>query len=123
LKTPEQQVHLQDLLAANQALMTVYLMKAELKTLWTPNTAWSWRSAWKQWLRHAHESEIPALIQFAKRLKSYWRGIVSRVRWPMHTGQLEGINNRIKVIKRMAYGYRDSEFFFMKIKSVFPGIP
>ncbi len=37
--------------------------------------------------------------------------------------QLEGINNRIKVIKRMAYGYRDSEFFFMKIKSVFPGNP
>jgi hypothetical protein len=63
------------------------------------------------------------LIQFAKRLKAYWRGIVSRVRWPMHTGQLEGINNRIKVIKRMAYGYRDSEFFFMKIKSVFPGNP
>lgn len=31
LKKPEQQVHLQDLLAANQALMTVYLMKAELK--------------------------------------------------------------------------------------------
>ena len=72
--------------------------------------------------RFALEAE-PALIQFAKRLKSYWRGIVSRVRWPMHTGQLEGINNRIKVIKRMAYGYRDSEFFFMKIKSVFPGNP
>ena len=67
--------------------------------------------------------EIPALIQFAKRLKGYWRGIVSRVCWPMHTGQLEGTNNRIKVIKRMAYGYRDSEFFFMKIKSVFPGNP
>ncbi|HHQ4335254.1 TPA: transposase [Pseudomonas aeruginosa] len=33
----------------------------------------------------------------------------------MHTGQLEGINNRIKVIKRMAYGYRDSEFFFMRM--------
>jgi len=123
LKTPEQQVRLQDLLAANQSLMTVYLMKAELKTLWTPSAAWAWRSAWKQWLRHAHESEIPALIQFAKRLKAYWRGIVSRVRWPMHTGQLEGINNRIKVIKRMAYGYRDSEFVFMKIKSVFPGNP
>ncbi|WBI56117.1 hypothetical protein PALA54_02748 [Pseudomonas aeruginosa] len=49
-------------------------------------------------------------MQFAKRLSSYWRGILSRVHWPMHTGQLEGINNRIKVIKRMAYGYRDSEF-------------
>lgn len=38
----------------------------------------------------------------------------------MHTGQLEGINNRIKMIKRMVYGYRDSEFFFMKIKAAFP---
>uniref|UniRef100_UPI003969CDF3 transposase n=1 Tax=Pseudomonas lactis TaxID=1615674 RepID=UPI003969CDF3 len=122
-KTPKQQVRLEDLLAANQALMTVYLMKAELKTLWTPSTARGWRSALKQWLRHAHESEIPALVQFAKWLKGYWRGLVSRVRWPMHTVQLEGINNRIKVIKQMAYGYRDSEFFCMKIKSVFPGNP
>ena len=32
----------------------------------------------------------------------------------MHTGQLEGINNRIKVIKRMAYGYRDTDYFFLK---------
>ncbi|MGZ0706702.1 ISL3 family transposase [Pseudomonas piscis] len=123
LKSADQQVHLQDLLAANQSLMTVYLMKAELKALWSPTTAWGWRSAWKQWLCLADESAIPALKQFAKRLKGYWRGILSRVRWPMHTGQLEGINNRIKVIKRMAYGYRDSEFFFMKIKSVFPGNP
>lgn len=123
LKREDQQVRLQDLLAANQSLMTVYLMKAELKALWSPATAWGWRSAWKQWLRLAAESAIPALKQFAKRLKSYWRGILSRVRWPMHTGQLEGINNRIKVIKRMAYGYRDSEFFFMKIKNDFPGNP
>jgi len=73
--------------------------------------------------KYGRESEIPALKQFAKRLRGYWRGILSRVRWPMHTGQLEGINNRIKVIKRMAYGYRDSEFFFMKIKNDFPGNP
>ncbi|MFQ6572860.1 ISL3 family transposase [Pseudomonas sp. UM16] len=123
LRSADQQVHLKDLLAANQSLMTVYLMKAELKALWSPTTAWGWRSAWKQWLRLSDESAIPALKQFAKRLKGYWRGILSRVRWPMHTGQLEGINNRIKVIKRMAYGYRDSEFFFMKIKSNFPGNP
>lgn len=122
-KREDQQVHLQDLLAANQSLMTVYLMKAELKALWSPTTVWGWRSAWKQWLRLAAESEIPALKQFARRLKEYWRGILSRVRWPMHTGQLEGINNRIKVIKPMAYGYRDSEFFFMKIKNDFPGNP
>jgi hypothetical protein len=43
------------------------------------------------------------------------------VRWPMHTGQLEGINNSIKVMKRMAYGCRDSDVFFLKIKATFPG--
>ncbi len=39
------------------------------------------------------------------------------LRW----GKLEGINNKIKVIKRMAYGYRDSDYFFLKIKAAFPG--
>jgi transposase len=118
-----QQVRLDEVLAANQSLMTVYVMKAQLKALWTATTAWAWRRAWKQWMSHAEQSQIPALIQFARRLRGYWRGILSRVRWPMHTGQLEGINNKIKVIKRMAYGYRDSEYFFKKIKAAFPGNP
>ncbi|MEA3259202.1 MAG: transposase, partial [Pseudomonadota bacterium] len=39
------------------------------------------------------------------------------------TSVLEGMNNRIKVIKRMAYGYRDSDYFFLKIKAAFPGNP
>ncbi|TCP07373.1 transposase, partial [Crenobacter luteus] len=34
-----------------------------------------------------------------------------------------GINNRIKVMKRMAYGYRDSEYFFLKIRAAFPENP
>lgn len=119
----EQQIQLQEVLAANQSLMTAYVMKAQLKALWSCNTAWEWRRAWKQWMAHAQQSGIAALIVFARRLSGYWRGIVTRVRWPMHTGQLEGINNKIKVIKRMAYGYRDSAYFFMKIKAAFPGNP
>ena len=39
----------------------------------------------------------------------------------MQTGQLERINNRIKVMKRMAYGYRNSACFFLKIKAAYPG--
>ncbi len=123
LKTPSQRVRLDEVLAANQSLMTVYVMKEQLKALWTVPTAREWRRAWTQWMWHASESRIPALMQFARRLRGYWRGILSRVRWPMHTGQLEGINNKIKVIKRMAYGYRDSDYFFLKIKAAFPGNP
>ncbi|MBV8649780.1 MAG: ISL3 family transposase [Paludibacterium sp.] len=123
LKGQEQRVSLQELLAANQALMTVYVMKSSLKAIWSASSAWAWRRAWSDWMRQAKESGIEPLMRFAKRLAPYWRGVLSRVRWPMHTGQLEGINNRIKVMKRMAYGYRDSDYFFLKIKATFPGNP
>jgi transposase len=98
-------------------------MKAALKELWQPSSAWQWLRAWKDWLRMARESGIEPLRKFANKLQPYWRGIASRLRWSMHTGQLEGINNRIKVMKRMAYGFRDSAFFFLKIKAAFPGNP
>ena len=123
LKSDAQRIGLGELLAANQTLTTVYVMKAGLKALWSARTGWEWRRAWKDWLAQAEESSIESLVRFARRLSGYWRGILSRVRWPMHTGQLEGINNRIKVMKRMAYGYRDSDYFFMKIKAAFPGNP
>lgn len=119
----DQQPRLDELLAANEALMTVYVMKASLKELWFAGSAWRWRAAWRTWMQMAGDSGIEPLMKFAKKLKTYWRGIVARVHWPMHTGQLEGINNRIKVMKRMAYGYRDSAFFFLKIKAAYPGNP
>ena len=39
----------------------------------------------------------------------------------MHTGVREAMNNKIKVIKRTAYGYRDNDDFFLKIEAAFPG--
>ncbi|MDR6503957.1 transposase [Burkholderia ambifaria] len=41
----------------------------------------------------------------------------------LNTSVVEGINNTIKVIKRRAHGYRDEEYFFLKIRAAFPGIP
>jgi hypothetical protein len=38
----------------------------------------------------------------------------------MHTGLLQGINNRIKVIKRIAYGFRDHACIFLEIRAAFP---
>jgi transposase len=73
--------------------------------------------------RLANMGGIEPLRRFANKLKACWRGIVARVRWPMHTGQLEGINNWTKVMKCMACGYGDSAFFFLKIKTAFPENP
>lgn len=118
-----QQPKLDELLQANASLMTVYIMRASLKELWNIQRGWEWRAAWRNWLAMARSSGVAPLVRFANRLAPYWRGILARVRWPMHTGQLEGINNRVKVMKRIAYGYRDSSFFFLKIKAAFPGNP
>ncbi len=61
------------------------------------------------------------MVAFAKRLEPYLHGILAHCRWPLHTSLLEGINNKIKVIKRMAYGFRDDDYFFLKIRAAFPG--
>lgn len=115
-------IRLEELLQANQALATVYIMKDELKQLWqTSSPMGAWRR-WKHWLRLALESGIEPLTRFALRLKDYAHGIISHARFALHTSVIEGINNTIKVIKRMAYGFRDDEYFFLKIKNAFPGI-
>ena len=70
----------------------------------------------------AIRSRIEPLKRFARNLKTYLRGILAHCWWPLHTSLLEGINNKIKVIKRMAYGFRDDDYFFLKIRAAFPGI-
>ncbi|MDX1749952.1 MAG: transposase, partial [Methylophaga sp.] len=47
-------------------------------------------------------------------------GIIASSVYRMNTSVLEGMNNKIKVLKRMAYGYRDKDYFFLKIKAAFP---
>lgn len=118
---PDQAIRLQELLQANQPLATVYLLKTSLKEIWyAPSVREGWRR-WRTWYRLARESGIRAVTDFAKRLRPYLRGILASARYRLHTSVLEGINNKIKVIKRMAYGFRDSTYFFLKIKAAFPG--
>jgi transposase len=112
---------LQELLAANKALNTVYVLKDQLKRIWDyKHPAWA-RKALDQWCALAHASGIPALAAFARSLCRHEKGIVNHCRYPIHTGRLEGINNKIKVIKRQAYGFRDDAYFILKIKGAFPG--
>lgn len=80
----EQQTALRELLNANQALLTVYLMKTGLKELWRPDNVWAWRRAWRTWLGMARHSGIEPLAKFAAKLEPSWRGVVARMRWPMH---------------------------------------
>lgn len=120
---PAQAVQLDELFQANQPLLTAYLMRDELKRLWFYRRPGWAKRAWDNWCEEAEKSGIAALSLFARKLKSYLHGILSRCRHPLNTSIVEGINNTIKVIKRRAYGYRDQEYFFLKIRAAFPGNP
>lgn len=122
LRTRAERVRLRELLRANRALFTVYVLKDDLKQLWHfryPRAAWRF---WREWRRRALASRLPALRTFVRILERHLDGILNHCRYPLNTGMLEGVNNKIKVIKRMAYGFRDDAYFFLKIRAAFPGI-
>lgn len=122
LKHPQDRVRLEELLAANRKLATVYILKDDLKSLWDyRHVGYAWRR-WLDWYGKAVHSRIEPLRQFARRLKEKIDGVLAHCRWPLHTSLLEGINNKIKVLKRVAYGYRDDGYFFLRIRAAFPGI-
>ena len=121
ISQPEDRVRLKELLAANRNLMKVYILKDDLKGLWKYKSAGHAMNAWKGWRQRAMSSGLEPLRAFTRKLGAYITGILSHCRYPIHTSVLEGVNNKIKVIKRMAYGFRDDEYFFMRIRAAFPG--
>jgi len=117
----EDRVKLDELLRANRKLATVYILRDDLKHLWDYVYAGAAKRFWKHWYQRAVHSRIEPLKKFARNLKARLDGVLAHCRWPLHTGLLEGMNNKIKVIKRMAYGFRDDEYFFLRIRAAFPG--
>ena len=118
---PGEDIELDELLAANHSLFVVYVLRDALKDLWAQRRPAQALKAWRSWYRKARRSGIGPLRHFANKLRSYLPGILAHCRYPLGTNLIEGINNKIKVIKRMAYGFRDDAYFFLKIRAAFPG--
>lgn len=121
IKKETDRIKLAELLAVNRSLAKVYILKDDLKELWDYRHTGYARRFWDDWYHRAIRSRIEPLKAFARKLKGYLPGILSHCSHPLNTSVLEGINNKIKLIKRMAYGYRDDAYFFLKIRQAFPG--
>jgi transposase len=63
----------------------------------------------------AFESGVQEVLSFAKPIRKRIRSLVMHAVYPISSGKLEGTNNMIKTIRRQAYGFRDTEYFFLKI--------
>jgi transposase len=119
---PDEEIKLEELLAANRDLFVVYVLRDALRELWQQRDPQQALRAWYGWYYKAIRSGIAPLARFAQHLRPYLPGILAHCQYPLGTNLVEGINNKIKVIKRMAYGFRDDAYFFLKIRAAFPGV-
>jgi len=99
----------------NKPLAATYYLKEDLKLLWKQTTMQQAKQFLGSWVAKAYATGIPLLAKFANSLLAHRSGIFSWFDHQISTGPLEGINNKIKVLKRKAYGYRDMHYFKLKI--------
>lgn len=106
-------------------------MKEEMRRLFTITDRKQAEQGWNAWFDAAEESNVPALVKFAELKRTRICGLAAHAEFPINTGKLEGFNNKIKVAKRIGYGYRDDDFFFTlirylslpSVKSLSPNFP
>ena len=106
---------LQEALALNEPLAKAYYMKDELRQLWAMPDKKSAEDFLLGWIKRAEVSGITLLKKFAHTLAAHRIGLLAWYDDPISTGPLEGTNNKIKTMKRQAYGFRDTEFLKLKI--------
>ena len=99
-------------------LALCHAMKEEMARLFDLRDEDEARNGWTAWFEGAKASGIPALMRFAELKEKRIDGLIAHASHPISTGKLEGFNNRIKVAKRIAYGYMDEDYFFSLIQFI-----
>ena len=105
------------LLAANKRLNTAYVLKESFGQLWNyQSEAWA-RRFFENWRQSLKWQRLKPYEKFARMIDQHWDGIAAycqpQNRVPL--GFVEGVNNKIRVIQRRAYGLRDEEYLRLKI--------
>jgi transposase len=109
---------LAEALKLNEALATAYYLKEDLAEVWEQDDQQTAQAWLMDWILQAEASGIRMLKSFAKTLRFHAQGILAYYDYPISTGPLEGTNNKIKTMKRQAYGFRDPEFLRLKIYAI-----
>jgi transposase len=114
-KEPER---LQEALRLNEPLALAYYLKEELNEIWEQDDQEAAKALLMDWILYAESTGVQMLKNFAKTLRLHAWGILAYYDHPISTGPLEGTNNKIKTMKRQAYGFRDPEFLKLKILGI-----
>ena len=120
--TPEQQPRLRHLLDLNKTLASVYILKDYLKQLWSYTYRRCAKRFLHMWRQLAYAIPYSVVHKFANMLANYSYGILNHCDYPIHTGVLEGCNNKIKGISKRAFGFHDNRYFTLKVIQAFSDI-
>lgn len=118
---PEGRKSLRTLFDANKRLFKAYLLKESFSNLWTyQHPTWA-RKFFDNWKAQLRWQRLQPLEKFAALIERHWDGIVSysEVDNKVSLGFVEGVNNKIRLIQRRAYGIRDEEYLRLKILGSF----
>jgi transposase len=108
---------LKKLLAANRRLHVAYVLKEAFGQLWScQREGWAWRF-FQNWKAALKWQRLQPYQKFARMIQEHWDGIAAfcRPENKVSLGFVEGLNNKIRVIQRRAYGLRDEEYLRLKV--------
>lgn len=106
---------LDNALEMNKPLSQAYYLKESLKEIWQQVTKEQAEIVLSEWVKQAKDSKLPRLIKMANTIAAHRTGILAWYDCRISTGKVEGINNKIKVMKRNAYGFRDEKYFKLRL--------
>lgn len=112
---------LRKLLMLNKRLNVAYLLKESFGQLWDYETEGWARRFFKRWRDALKWQRLDPYVKFVKMIERHWEGIVSycRPENKFSLGMVEGLNTKIGVLQRRAYGYRDEDYLKLKIIAAF----
>jgi transposase len=114
----DEKKRLREALALNESLAAAYYLKEDLRQFWEQPGKVFGTLFLDGWIRRAEASGIKMLQQMAKTLAAHRSGLLAYYDAMITSGPMEGTNNKIKTMKRQAYGFRDKEFFKLKILAI-----
>src|SRR3954451_3757218 len=114
----DEKTKLKEALALNQSLATAYYLKEDLRQFWEQPGKKFGTLFLDGWIKRAESSGIKVLQQMARALAAHRSGLLAYYDVMITSGPMEGTNNKIKTMKRQAYGFRDKEFFKLKILAI-----
>jgi transposase len=109
---------LECLLEVNKPIALAHAMKEQIRQFWSKQTVKEGARFLGWWILDAVDTGIGELEKAGTTLLRHWQGLVNYFKHPITNGKTEGINNKIKTMKRQAYGFRDMEYFKLRLYSL-----